>query len=162
MALDKAVLPDTGQRQGRGQMCLHTVETGVGHRASQLFTRMHTCPRLTTVTPSQVRSLLCQPCKSLQDCRRPLSLSSSYRPLATVLLLCNAAMTAVVWLCAGKPTTPAPPTPELPSFVAVVLGSAGQSCTALCQGAGRRCAQEHLAALNNCNILRQYFACEAG
>ena len=68
MALDKAVLPNTGQRQGRGRMCLHTVETGVGHQASQLFTRMHICPRLITAIPSQVRSLLCQPCKSLQDC----------------------------------------------------------------------------------------------
>lgn len=63
---------------------------------------------------------------------------------------------------AGKPTTPAPPTPEVPAFVTVVLGSAGQSCFALCQSAGRQCAQEHLAALNNCNILRQHFACEAG
>ena len=58
--------------------------------------------------------------------------------------------------------TPAPPTPEVPTFISVVQGSAGQSCTALCQGVGRRCAQEHLAALNNCNILRQHFACEAG
>ncbi|CAL5226902.1 g9775 [Coccomyxa viridis] len=62
----------------------------------------------------------------------------------------------------GKPMTPAPPTPEVPTFISVVQGSAGQSCTALCQGVGRRCAQEHLAALNNCNILRQHFPCEAG
>ena len=63
---------------------------------------------------------------------------------------------------AGKPTTPAPPTPEIPQFVAVVLGSAGESCAALCEGAGRRCAAEHLASLNNCNVLREHFACEAG
>ena len=64
--------------------------------------------------------------------------------------------------CAGKPTTPAPPTPEIPQFVSVVLGSAGESCTALCEGAGRKCAEEHLASLNNCNVLREHFACEAG
>ena len=75
---------------------------------------------------------------------------------------CPCYSTLRVCFCAGKPTTPAPPTPEVPPFISVVLGSAGQSCTALCQGAGRRCAQEHLAALNNCNILRQHFACEAG
>ncbi|BDA49135.1 probable UPF0454 protein C12orf49 homolog at N-terminal half [Coccomyxa sp. Obi] len=62
----------------------------------------------------------------------------------------------------GKPTTPAPPTPPIPKTVTVVLGSAGQSCTEMCEGTGRRCARQHLASLNNCNVLREHFACEAG
>ncbi|EIE18996.1 hypothetical protein COCSUDRAFT_31544 [Coccomyxa subellipsoidea C-169] len=62
----------------------------------------------------------------------------------------------------GKPTTAAPPTPPIPKSVTVVLGSAGQSCNALCESTGRRCAQQHLASLNNCNVLREHYACEAG
>ena len=38
----------------------------------------------------------------------------------------------------------------------------GQPCTAVCQAQHRQCAVEHFASLNDCNVLREHFACEAG
>lgn len=63
---------------------------------------------------------------------------------------------------AGKPTTPSPPVPPLPAEVLAVPAEKGQPCSAACDGAGRRCAPEHFASLNDCNRLREHFACEAG
>ena len=63
---------------------------------------------------------------------------------------------------AGKPTTPSPPGPPLPAEVVPVAAEKGASCAAACEAAGRRCAPEHFAALNDCNRLREHYACEAG
>lgn len=61
---------------------------------------------------------------------------------------------------AGKPITPSPPVPQLPAGVAALAGGKGLACAAVCEAAGRRCAPEHFGALNDCNRLREHFACE--
>ncbi len=63
---------------------------------------------------------------------------------------------------AGKPKTVEPPTPELGEGVQVVAAAQGASCATACELAGARCVEDQLPALNNCNILRDYFACEGG
>ena len=64
--------------------------------------------------------------------------------------------------CAGKPVLPLPPAPPLPSHVRTVVGVQGESCTATCGRTNSSCAVQHMIALNHCNVLRTYFACEAG
>ena len=71
-------------------------------------------------------------------------------------------MTATAWAVGvGKPITPSPPVPQLPAGVAALAGAKGLACAAVCEAAGRRCAPEHFGALNDCNRLREHFACEA-
>lgn len=57
---------------------------------------------------------------------------------------------------------PSPPVPDLPAAVRVLASAAGQTCTARCEADGLACAPQHFAALNDCNRLRDTFACEAG
>ena len=155
-------LPSADRRQARGLTSFSIAEIDAGRPASQQCMRMLTCRHPTTASHSQVHPPA--PCFIFSffggqtNCvHEDFTVSLVRQPPAAGTNQLESRYSR-----AGKPTTPAPPTPELPSFVTVVIGSAGQSCTALCQGTGRVCAQEHLAALNNCNILRQHFACEAG
>eukprot|EP00884_Botryococcus_braunii_P014338 jgi/Botrbrau1/22905/Bobra.0065s0057.1 len=62
----------------------------------------------------------------------------------------------------GKPRTVEPPTPELAPGTQVLAGARGASCETACSAAGGSCLVSQLAAINNCNILRDHFACEAG
>lgn len=54
------------------------------------------------------------------------------------------------------------PAPPVPQTARVFVGSEGQSCDAACAGHQSVCVVAGLAALNNCNILRERFMCEAG
>lgn len=62
----------------------------------------------------------------------------------------------------GKPTTPGPPLLELPKGLTAVPAAKGQSCTAACENANHACSLSGFRYLNDCNMLRQHFACEAG
>lgn len=55
-----------------------------------------------------------------------------------------------------------PPTPDLPGGVSLVVGDKGESCAAACSRASLACAPAALPSANNCNVLRQHVACEAG
>ena len=64
----------------------------------------------------------------------------------------------------GRPRVPAegPAAPRLAPGVSVVLGGAGLSCAAACREERRGCAVASLAAVNDCNVLREHALCEAG
>ena len=62
----------------------------------------------------------------------------------------------------GKPTTPGPPLPQLPKGLTAVPAAKGQSCTSACDNANHVCSPSSFRYLNDCNMLRRYFACEAG
>ena len=84
-----------------------------------------------------------------------------------IFLVCHGKMTtATDWfacnLSTGKPVMPLPPAPPLPSHVHTVVGDKGESCTAACNRTNSSCVLQHMIALNHCNVLRTYFACEAG
>ena len=68
------------------------------------------------------------------------------------------------WLCgyAGKPMLPIPAAPELPATIKVVVSDQGESCSAACNRTHGVCAMQHMNSLDNCNVLREHFACEAG
>lgn len=57
---------------------------------------------------------------------------------------------------------PIPAAPTLPANVKAEVGDPGESCTAACNRTHGLCAAQHFSSLNNCNVLRQHFACEAG
>lgn len=57
---------------------------------------------------------------------------------------------------------PAPPVPDVPSNVRVLASAAGQSCKGRCEAEGLLCSPAHFTSLNDCNRLREPFACEAG
>lgn len=63
---------------------------------------------------------------------------------------------------AGKPVLPIPAAPMLPAGVKPEVGEPGESCTAACNRTHSVCSAQHFSSLNNCNVLRQHFACEAG
>lgn len=63
---------------------------------------------------------------------------------------------------AGKPTTPSPPVPDIPSNLRVLVSKERQSCRERCGEDSLECLEAHFPALNDCNRLRDRFACEAG
>lgn len=63
---------------------------------------------------------------------------------------------------AGKPVLPIPAAPELPSSITAVVSEQGESCNAACNRTHSTCAMQHMSSLDNCNVLREHFACEAG
>lgn len=58
--------------------------------------------------------------------------------------------------------TDEPPTPPLPDGVSLHVADKGEACAATCSKANLACAPAGLPSVNNCNILRQHLACEAG
>jgi hypothetical protein len=50
----------------------------------------------------------------------------------------------------------------IPPGVTVVAGAKGKDCEAACGGEGLVCNASALAAVNQCDLLRDYFECEAG
>lgn len=66
-------------------------------------------------------------------------------------------------LCsAGKPTVPSPPVPDVPENIRVLASKDKQSCTERCEEDSLDCSESHFPALNDCNRMRESFACEAG
>ena len=55
---------------------------------------------------------------------------------------------------------PSPPVPDVPGNVRVLTSAAGQSCRGRCEAEGLVCAEAHFPSLNDCNRLRESFACE--
>lgn len=53
-------------------------------------------------------------------------------------------------------------TTALPPQVAIMLGRGGLSCDDVCTEIELKCSAKYFEALNNCNMLRSKFACEAG
>ena len=89
-------------------------------------------------------------------CKTVLKLTVSYvSPHASALL-------QIQGVNAGKPTVPSPPVPDMPAGARVLLTAVGQSCKDKCQEESLVCAVDHFPALNDCNKLRESFACEAG
>lgn len=52
--------------------------------------------------------------------------------------------------------------PPLADGVMVVLSAPGSSCDEACFSQQKSCVVDQFEALNNCNILRTHFMCEAG
>ena len=63
---------------------------------------------------------------------------------------------------AGKPTVPSPPVPDIPSNVKFLVSREKQSCQERCSEDNLECLEAHFPSLNDCNRLRDRFACEAG
>ena len=62
----------------------------------------------------------------------------------------------------GRPKEQPLHTLELPENTSILAGSVGLNCVEVCQTSGKGCAGEHFNLLNSCDVLREYFACEAG
>lgn len=62
----------------------------------------------------------------------------------------------------GKPTVPSPPVPDVPHNIRVLTSKDKQSCTERCEEDSLECSEAHFPALNDCNRMRESFACEAG
>ena len=65
----------------------------------------------------------------------------------------------------GIPRVPVPkenPPPPLPSGARVVAGGPGETCDAVCGAQGRVCSPGGALPVNDCNLLRDHFRCEAG
>jgi len=58
-------------------------------------------------------------------------------------------------------TTPVRVAKKLPADTAVTAGKQGQSCTAVCESAGKVCSAEFLQSVNNCDMLKGSFPCSS-
>jgi len=59
------------------------------------------------------------------------------------------------------PVAPEPPTAPLPEALQIAAGDAGEDCNTVCGSRGLRCRPEFFPSLNSCNLIRNYFPCEA-
>ena len=57
---------------------------------------------------------------------------------------------------------PSPPVPDIASGVRVLTSREKQSCRERCSEDSLECLEAQFPALNDCNRLREQFACEAG
>ena len=57
---------------------------------------------------------------------------------------------------------PSPPVPDIPVNVKFLVSREKQSCQERCGEDNLECLEAHFPSLNDCNRLRDRFACEAG
>eukprot|EP00210_Caulerpa_lentillifera_P005343 g5106.t1 len=62
----------------------------------------------------------------------------------------------------GRPLIPETEAPPIPNSVQPIKSKTGEDCTSTCKQANKSCMSQGFASLNNCNILREHFICEAG
>ena len=65
----------------------------------------------------------------------------------------------------GIPRVPPPkenPPPPFPNGARIVAGGPGETCEAACGAQGRVCSPSGALPVNDCNLLRDHFHCEAG
>lgn len=79
-----------------------------------------------------------------------------------IALLCKEQSIHCILRDSGKPTVPSPPVPDIPSNIRVLTSKEKQSCKERCGEESLECSAAHFPALNDCNRLREDFACEAG
>ena len=161
---------ETGHWETPFEFCkgkCRTTSRSTVHENAYLSPRHH-CFSASGTPLSHTSSLACMSYHtavfSVFNCCQNLQSSLSPHNKHTVTMEVENVRMLILDFClpAGKPTVPSPPVPDIPLNVKFLVSREKQSCQERCSEDNLECLEAHFSSLNDCNRLRDRFACEAG